>query len=79
MKEKLQCDNCGGNLIHKEEDIFVCEHCGTGYRIGESKPAPYRNPQLDNTIIVEGLNPNKMETLCAEWASFTANNYGRLL
>lgn len=33
MKEKLQCDNCGGVLDHEGHDIFVCKYCGMKYKI----------------------------------------------
>lgn len=33
MKEKLQCDNCGGILDHEGNDIFVCKYCGMKYKI----------------------------------------------
>lgn len=33
MKEKLQCDNCGGILDHEGFDIFVCKYCGMKYKI----------------------------------------------
>lgn len=33
MKEKLQCDNCGGILDHEEHDIFACRYCGMKYKI----------------------------------------------
>ena len=33
MKEKLQCDNCGGILDHEGHDIFVCKYCGMKYKI----------------------------------------------
>ena len=67
MKEKLQCDNCGGNLIQTENGLFSCPHCGTGYRITESS---HRNPQLDNIIIDNGLNPNRIMKLSSEFKSF---------
>lgn len=67
MKEKLQCDNCGGNLTQTENGLFVCPHCGTGYRITEPS---YRNPQLDNTIIYNGLNPNRVKELSSEFKKF---------
>lgn len=66
MKDKLQCDNCGGNLIHSENDIFICSHCGTGYKIHNSKPAVY----VDNIIRDNGLNPNKIANLSSEFRSF---------
>lgn len=33
MKEKLQCDNCGGVLDHEGHDIFACKYCGMKYKI----------------------------------------------
>ena len=33
MKEKLQCDNCGGVLDHEGHDIFYCKYCGMKYKI----------------------------------------------
>lgn len=33
MKEKLQCDNCGGILDHEGHDIFACKYCGMKYKI----------------------------------------------
>lgn len=33
MKEKLQCDNCGGILEHEGHDIFNCKYCGMKYKI----------------------------------------------
>ena len=33
MKEKLQCDNCGGVLDHEGYDIFACKYCGMKYKI----------------------------------------------
>lgn len=33
MKEKLQCDNCGGVLEHEGNDIFGCKYCGMKYKI----------------------------------------------
>lgn len=33
MKEKLQCDNCGGVLDHEGNDIFGCKYCGMKYKI----------------------------------------------
>lgn len=71
MKEKLQCDNCGGNLVQSENGIFVCEHCGTGYKISvDSKPIPYRNPHVENTILVNTIKPSAVSNLCSEWKSF---------
>ena len=67
MKEKLQCDNCGGNLIQTENGLYSCPHCGTGYRITESSR---HNPQLDNTIIDNGLDPNRIMKLSSEFKSF---------
>lgn len=75
MKEKLQCDNCGGNLTQSENGIFVCEHCGTGYKISnDSKPIPYRNPHVENTIIINNVNPNKISSLSSDFRSF-CNRY----
>lgn len=33
MKEKLQCDNCGGILNNEHDDIFGCKYCGMKYKI----------------------------------------------
>ena len=68
MKEKLQCDNCGGNLI-KDGEVFVCQSCGPGYKFSEEK-TEYRNPQLDNTIIDNGLDTNKVQNLAREFREF---------
>ncbi len=27
--EKLTCKNCGSNDFHREDDCYVCNHCGT--------------------------------------------------
>ena len=67
MKEKLQCDNCGGNLIQTESGLYSCPHCGTGYKITGSSQ---RNPQLDNTIIDNGLSPDRLMKLSSEFKSF---------
>lgn len=69
MKEKLKCDSCGGNLI-KDGEVFVCESCGTGYKFSEEKEKPYRNPQLDNTIIDNGLDEIKVQNLAREFRGF---------
>ena len=69
MKEKLQCETCGGNLIHKENDLFVCESCGLGYKITD-KSTPYRDPHVDNTVIINGIQPDKIARLSSEFNSF---------
>lgn len=33
MKEKLQCDNCGGVIDYEGHDIFGCKYCGMKYKI----------------------------------------------
>ena len=67
MKEKLQCDNCGGNLVRTEDGLFACPHCGTGYKISDTR---YRDTHVDNTIIDNGLNPNRLMKLSSEFKSF---------
>lgn len=37
MKEKLQCDNCGGILEHEGNDIFSCKYCGMKYKVSVSE------------------------------------------
>ena len=68
MKEKLKCDSCGGNLI-KDGEVFVCQSCGTGYKLSEEK-TEYRNPQLDNTIMNNGLDEIKVLNLAREFRGF---------
>lgn len=75
MKEKLQCDSCGGNLI-KDGEVFVCQSCGTGYKFSEEK-TEYRNPQLDNTIIINGLDEIKVQKLASEFREFCYNRGDR--
>lgn len=67
MKEKLQCENCGGNLVRTEDGLFACSHCGTGYKILDT---PYRDPHVDNTIIINGITPDKIARLSSEFNSF---------
>jgi hypothetical protein len=68
--EKLQCRSCGGNLT-LDNGIYVCRYCGTHYT---STNAPtYRNPQLDNTVIINDYSPDKVSKLASEFRSFCWN------
>ena len=73
MKEKLQCDNCGGNLIHDRDDIFICEHCGTGYKLSETI-----KPRNDNVIRINNFSPDKISRLSMEFNSFKGGLNARL-
>ena len=35
--EKIKCELCGSNEIVKENDMFVCKHCGTKYTVQEAQ------------------------------------------
>lgn len=35
--KRIQCELCGSNEIVKENDFFVCKHCGTKYSLEEAQ------------------------------------------
>ena len=32
QQEIIKCPNCGSNKVHREEELYVCDLCGTHYR-----------------------------------------------
>lgn len=71
MKEKLQCDNCGGVLDHEGHDIFACKYCGMKYKI-----TGWQREEIPVVKIV--TNPSKYNVIGAKlMVSDEAKHYMR--
>ena len=71
MKEKLQCDNCGGVLDHEGHDIFACKYCGMKYKI-----TGWQREEIPVVKIVN--NPSKYNVIGAKlMVSDEAKHYMR--
>lgn len=45
----LTCEMCGSTNLLKQDDVFVCQSCGTKYSVEEAKKM-----MVEGTVAVEG-------------------------
>ena len=72
----LKCEMCGSNDVVKQEELFVCQNCGTKYSVEAA-----RKMMVEGTVEVKGMvtidDSQKIQT----WITFaeTALNAGRFM
>ncbi len=71
----LKCEMCGSNDVVKQEDLFVCQNCGTKYSVEAA-----RKMMIEGTVEVKGTVTIDESQKIQTWITFaeTALNVGNL-
>ena len=71
----LKCEMCGSNDVVKQEDLFVCQNCGTKYSVEAA-----RKMMIEGTVEVRGTVTIDESQKIQTWITFaeTALNAGNL-
>lgn len=71
----LKCEMCGSNDVVKQEDLFVCQNCGTKYSVEAA-----RKMMIEGTVEVKGTVTIDESQKIQTWITFaeTALNAGNL-
>lgn len=72
----LKCEMCGSNDVVKQEELFVCQNCGTKYSVEAA-----RKMMIEGTVEVKGTVTIDESQKIQTWITFaeTALNAGNLM
>lgn len=74
--KQLTCEMCGGTDLVKQDDLFVCQTCGTKYSVEEAKKLVV---EVDNSKKMANLYERARQSLAVDDLEHAAEYYKQIL